>query len=386
MIENNDIQNLSVINFIKSIYNKNKFIPLHEPRFVGNEKKYLSECIDSTFVSSAGKFVDVFEEKIAKYIGAKYAVATCNGTSALHISMILAGVKQDDEVITQPLNFVASCNAISYCNAKPIFIDVERDTMGLSPSALRSFLENNTIVKNKKCVNKQTKKIIKACVPMHSYGHPCRIDEIKEICDKYYIFLIEDAAESLGSFYKNKHTGTFGNLGAISFNGNKIITAGGGGCIVTNDEVFAKKAKHLTTTAKVPHRWDFNHDMVGYNYRMPNLNAALLVAQLEILNYFISNKRNLANKYEIFFKGTDYNFFKEPRDCKSNYWLNCIILKDKIQRDQFLEETNSNGVMTRPIWKLMNKLPMYKDAQCDDIKNSEWLAERVINIPSSATL
>ncbi|MDB9936361.1 LegC family aminotransferase, partial [Candidatus Pelagibacter sp.] len=335
---------------------------------------------------SVGKFVDQFEEKIAKYTGAKYAIATTNGTSAIHISLILAGVEEDNEVITQPLNFVASCNAISYRNAEPIFIDVDRDTMGLSPSALKSFLDKNTTVKNKQCINNKTNKIIKACLPMHSYGHPCRIDEIKKICDEYYIFLIEDAAESVGSFYKNKHTGTFGELGAMSFNGNKIITAGGGGCIITNNEVLAKKAKHLTTTAKVSHKWDFNHNMVGYNYRMPNLNAALLVAQLEKLNDFITNKRNLANKYETFFKDTDYNFFKEPKNSKSNYWLNSIILKDKHQRDKFLEETNFNGVMTRPIWILMNKLPMFKDAQCADLKNSEWLDERVVNIPSSVRL
>src|SRR6056300_133934 len=279
------------INFVRDIYGTKKFVPLHEPRFVGNEKKYLNKCIDSTFVSSVGKFVEEFEEKIAKYTGAKYAVATSNGTSALHISLILAGVEQDDEVITQPLNFVASCNAISYCRAKPIFIDVDIDTMGLSPFALKSFLENSTVIKNNKCINKKTNKIIKACVPMHSYGHPCRIDEIKKILKKNYIFLIEDAAESLGSFYKKKHTGTFGKLGIISFNGNKIITAGGGGCILTNDKILAKKAKHLTTTAKVPHKWDFKHDIVGYNYRMPNLNAALLVAQLENLNKFIIDKR-----------------------------------------------------------------------------------------------
>ena len=386
MNENNGNQNSAVINFIKSIYSKNQFIPLHEPRFLGNEKKYLNECIDSTFVSSAGKFVDELEEKIAKYTGAKYVVATGNGTSALHISLILANVDKNSEVITQPLTFVATCNAISYCNAKPIFIDVDTDTMGLSPSALRSFLENNTTVKNKQCINNKTKKVIKACIPMHSYGHPCRIDKIKEICDEYYIFLIEDAAESLGSMYKYKHTGTFGQLGTISFNGNKIITAGGGGCIITNEKVLAKKAKHLTTTAKVPHKWDFNHDMVGYNYRMPNLNAALLVAQLEKLNGFITNKRNLANKYEAFFKSMNYDFFKELKDSKSNYWLNSIMLKDKNQRDKFLEETNSKGVMTRPIWTLMNKLPMFKDAQCDDLKNSKWLHERVVNIPSSPTL
>ena len=386
MKKNNGNQNLAVIKFIRSIYNKDKFIPLHEPKFVGNEKKYLNECIDSTFVSSVGKFVDEFEEKIAKYTGAKYAIATTNGTSAIHISLILSGVKQEDEVITQPVNFVACCNAISYCNAKPIFIDVDKDSMGLSPSALKSFLENNTTVKNKHCINNRTNKVIKACVPMHSYGHPCRIDEIKKICDEYYIFLIEDAAESVGSFYKNKHTGTFGHLGAMSFNGNKIITAGGGGCIVTNDSILAKKAKHITTTAKVPHKWNFNHDMVGYNYRMPNLNASILVAQLEYLENFITNKRNLAHKYEIFFESLEYDFFKETENSKSNYWLNSIILKDKNQRDQFLEETNSNGIMTRPIWTLMNKLPMFKDAQCDDLKNSEWLDNRVVNIPSSVKL
>jgi len=374
------------INYVRDIYNTKKNIPLHEPKFIGNEKKYLNQCIDTSFVSSVGKFVDKFEKKIAKYTGAKYAVATTNGTSALHISLILAGVEQDDEVITQPLNFVASCNAISYCKARPIFIDVDKDTMGLSPKALRSFLKNNTKIKNKKCINKKTNKVIKACIPMHSYGHPCRIDEINKILRKYYIFLIEDAAESLGSFYRNKHTGTFGKLGVISFNGNKIITAGGGGCILTNNKFLAKKAKHITTTAKIPHKWDFNHDMTGYNYRMPNLNAALLIAQVENLNYFLRNKRELAKKYQTFFQDTDYIFFREPKYCKSNYWLNSIILKNKIERDQFLNKTNSNGVMTRPIWKLMNKLPMFKNAQSNNLKNSKWLYERVVNIPSSATL
>tara|TARA_Y100000590_G_scaffold283539_1_gene319006 strand:- start:38708 stop:39847 length:1140 start_codon:yes stop_codon:yes gene_type:complete len=374
------------IQFVRGVYRTKKNIPLHVPKFIGNEKKYLRECIDSTFVSSVGKFVDQFEKKIAKYTGARYAIATTNGTSALHVSLILAGVEKNNEVITQPLNFVASCNAISYCNAKPIFIDVDKDTMGLSPSKLKFFLEKNTSIKNKECINKKTKKVIKACVPMHSYGHPCRIDEIKKICDEYYIFLIEDAAESVGSFYKNIHTGTFGHIGAMSFNGNKIITAGGGGCIITNNKVLAKKAKHLTTTAKVPHKWDFNHDMIGYNYRMPNINAALLLAQLEKLNDFINNKRNLANKYEAFFKNVDYDFFKEPKNSKSNYWLNSIILKDKYQKNKFLEQTNSKGVMTRPIWTLMNNLPMFKDAQCHNLNNSKWLDERVVNIPSSTTL
>ena len=376
----------NVINFIQETYKTKSFIPLYEPRFVGNEKKYLNECVDSTFVSSVGKFVNELEEKITNYTGVKYAIATSNGTSALHISLLLADVDQNSEVITQPLTFVATCNAISYCGAQPIFIDVDKDTMGLSPPALEYFLKNNTTVKNQQCINNKTGKVIKACVPMHTFGHPCKIDEIKDICDKYHIFLIEDAAESVGSIYKGKHTGTFGQVGVMSFNGNKIITSGGGGCIVTNDKALAKKAKHLTTTAKVSHKWEFNHDMAGYNYRMPNLNAALLVAQLENLDNFISRKRKLASRYEEFFSDIDCIFVKESIVSKSNYWLNSIILKNKQQRDKFLDETNSNGVMTRPIWTLMNKLPMFEHAQCDDLKNSEWLEDRVVNIPSSVIL
>jgi perosamine synthetase len=376
----------NVITFIQDTYKTKEFIPLHEPRFVGNEKKYLNECIDSTFVSSVGKFVDEFENKIAKYTGAQYAVATSNGTSALHIALLLANIQQDDEVITQPITFVATCNAISYCGAQPVFVDVDRDTMGLSPAALKDFLENNTSVKNKQCINNKTGRVIKACVPMHTFGHPCRIDEIKDICDKYYIFLVEDSAESVGSFYKNKHTGRFGQVGIMSFNGNKIITAGGGGCIITSDKTLAKKAKHLSTTAKVPHKWDFNHDMVGYNYRMPNLNAALLVAQLENLDNFLHKKRKLSNMYEEFFKATEYVFIKEPKECKSNYWLNSVIFKNKQQRDKFLNETNSQNIMTRPIWTLMNKLSMFENSQCGDLKNSEWLQGRTVNIPSSLIL
>ena len=346
----------------------------------------MNECIDSTFISSTGKFVDKLEEKIADYTNAKYAIATSSGTSALHTSLLLADVGENNEVITQPITFVATCNVINYCKAHPIFIDVDRETMGLSPSALKLFLKENAIIKNQQCMNIKTGRVIKACMPMHTYGHACRIDEIKEICDEYFLFLIEDAAESVGSTYKEKHTGTFGHLGAMSFNGNKIISAGGGGCIVTNDIVLAKKAKHLTTTAKVPHEWDFIHDMVGYNYRMPNINAALLVAQLENLDSFINSKRMLADKYETFFKSSGYIFFKEPKECKSNYWLNTIILKDKAQRDEFLKSTNSNGIMTRPVWTLMNKLPMFKDAQCDDLSNSEWLGDRVVNLPSSVII
>jgi perosamine synthetase len=374
------------IDFIRDIYQTKDFIPLHEPRFIGNEKKYLNECIDSTFVSSVGEFVDRFEEDISKFTNAKYTVATMNGTSALHISLLISGVESGHEVITQPLSFVASCNAISYCMAKPIFVDVDKDTMGMSPLALESFLKENAIVKNRQCVNKFTGNIIKACIPMHTFGHPCRIDEIKDICDKYYISLIEDAAESIGSFYKDKHTGTYGQMGLISFNGNKIITGGGGGCIITDDEILAKKAKHLTTTAKVSHKWEYTHNMIGYNYRMPNLNAALLTSQLENLGTFLSSKRSVAMAYKEFFKDKPYGFVEEPTNCHSNYWLNAIILQDKEERDLFLYETNSKGVNTRPIWTLMNKLPMFKDAQCGNLTNAEWLEERVVNIPSSVIL
>ena len=374
------------IRFVKEMYGIKELIPLHAPQFNGNEKKYLNECIDSTFVSSVGKFVDEFEEKIAHYTGAKYAVATSNGTSALHIALLLANVTENDEVITQPLTFVATCNAISYCDANPIFIDVDKDTMGLSPSSLQVYLEKNTFIKSQQCINNRTGKVIKACVAMHTFGHPCRIDKIKDICDKYYINLIEDAAESLGSFYKDKHTGTFSQMGVMSFNGNKIITAGGGGCFITNDKELAKRAKHLTTTAKVPHKWEYTHDMVGYNYRMPNLNAALIVAQLEQLENFLNHKRNLANRYAEFFNLNTIKFIVEPKNSKSNYWLNAVILKDEKQRDLFLEETNSKGVMTRPIWTLMNKLTMFQNAQCGELTNAEWLEKRVVNIPSSVVV
>ena len=372
--------------FVQDVYDTKDPIPLHSPRLNGNEKKYLNECIDSTFVSSVGKFVDEFEEKIANYTGAKYAIATSNGTSALHISLLLANVERDDEVITQPLTFVATCNAISYCGANPIFVDVDKDTMGMSPVALESFLNKNAIVKNQQCVNKTTGNIIKACVPMHTFGHPCRIEEVQRVCKEWHIVLVEDSAESLGSYYNGQHTGTFGELGIISFNGNKIITSGGGGCILTNNEELAKRAKHITTTAKEPHKWEYTHDMVGYNYRMPNLNAALIVAQLEQLDSFLKSKRSLANLYKAFFKNSDIHFVTDPKNSKSNYWLNSIILKNKGQRNLFLDKTNSQGIMTRPIWTLMNKLPMFEHAQCGDLKNSEWLEERIVNIPSSVIL
>lgn len=376
----------NIVDFIKQTFKTNEFIPLHEPRFIGNEKKYLNDCIDSTFVSSVGKYVDTFEKEFAKTVGSKYAIATVNGTAALHISLILADVQKDDEVITQALTFIATCNAISYIGAKSIFVDVDLDTMGMSPKSLKEFLETNCEVVDNKCINKTTKKIIKACVPMHTFGHPCRIDEIKEICDIWNITLVEDAAESLGSYYKEKHTGTFGKIAAFSFNGNKIITSGGGGVIVTDDEALAKRAKHITTTAKIPHPYEYVHDQIAYNYRLPNLNAALLVAQLERLDGFLKSKRELALKYKEFFSKEDINFIEELKDSKANYWLQAVLLKDKKQRDEFLEFTNKNGVMTRPIWKLMNELEMFKDCQKDDLKNSKYLEERVVNIPSSVIL
>ena len=373
-----------IVDFIQNTFNTTAFIPLHEPRFVGNEKKYLNECIDSTYVSSVGEFVDRFEKDFATYVGAKHAVAVVNGTAALHLALLIADVEKDDEVITQALTFVATPNAISYTGAKPIFLDSDLDTLGLSPDALSNFLEKNCELVDAQCVNKTTRKVIKACVPMHTFGHPCKIDEIVKICKKWHIEVIEDAAESLGSTHKAKHTGTFGNLGVFSFNGNKIITAGGGGVIVTDDETLAKRAKHLSTTAKISHPFEFDHDEIAYNYRMPNINAALLCAQLENVDMFLKSKRLLASKYEEFFSQyEDMEFVKEPSDARSNYWLNAVVLKDKNKRDEFLEFTNKNAVMTRPIWKLMSELDIYKNSQSDELKNSKYLLQRVVNIPSS---
>lgn len=374
------------VDFIRNLYNTEASIPLHEPRFIGNEKRYVNECIDSTFVSTVGPFVERFEKEFAEYVGSRYAIAAVNGTAALHAALIVAGVDRDDEVITQPLTFIATANAIRYCGANPVFVDVDRDTMGLSPTSLKHFLEQECAVANGRCVNRSSGKTIKACVPMHTFGHPCRIDEIKTICDAWHIILIEDAAESLGSIYKSKHTGTFGKLGAFSFNGNKIITGGGGGVIVTDDELLAKRAKHITTTAKMPHAWEYVHDEIGYNYRLPNLNAALLVAQMENLGKFLENKRELAAIYEKFFTGTDIVFVCEPKDCRSNYWLQAIIVKDTKERDAFLKFSNKNGVITRPVWQLMNKLPMFQTCQTSDLANALWLEERIVNIPSSVRL
>jgi len=376
----------STVSFVQNTYQTKEFLPLHEPVFFGNEKKYLNECIDSTFVSSVGKFVDQFEQMMADFTGAKYAIATVNGTAALHIALKLVGTDEESEVITQPLTFIATCNAISYCNAKPIFVDVDRETMGLSPQSLALFLEAETEQKDDICYNKTTGKKITAVVPMHTFGHPCKIDEIAELCKRHNIALVEDAAESLGSYYKDQHTGTFGKLAAFSFNGNKTITTGGGGMIITDDEALAKRAKHLTTTAKVPHPYEYIHDEIGYNYRLPNLNAALGCAQMETLGEILKNKRTLAVQYANFFKNEKITFVSEHNDSKVNYWLNAVVLQDKAQRDLFLKETNDQGVMTRPIWALMNKLDMFKSCQTTDLSNALWLEERVVNIPSGVRL
>jgi degT/dnrJ/eryC1/strS family aminotransferase len=371
------------IAFIRDLYGeKEAFIPLHAPTFAGNEKKYLEECIDTTFVSSVGKFVDLFEQKVAEYTAAKHAVVCVNGTNALHIALKLSGVEEGDMVITQPLTFIATTNAIVYAGAVPAFVDVDKDTMGLSPTSLERFLQDNAQLRNGTCYHKQTGRRIKACLPMHTFGHACRIEEILAICEHYHIAVVEDAAEAMGSYYKGKHLGTFASIGAISFNGNKTITTGGGGMILTNDETIAHRAKHLTTQAKLPHAWEFVHDEIGYNYRMPNINAALGVAQLEQLDGFLVNKRATAEAYKAYFEKQGIAFFAERENEKCNYWLNAIILKDKEERNAFLTEANAQGVMSRPIWQLMNRLPMFVNCERGDLSNAEWLEARVVNIPS----
>ncbi|MCF6299490.1 MAG: LegC family aminotransferase [Thiomicrorhabdus sp.] len=375
-----------LVSFVRELYQTQDFIPLHEPRFSNREKELLVDCIDSTFVSSVGKFVDQFEQQIAEYTGAKYAIATVNGTSALHVSLLLAGVEKESEVITQALSFIATCNAISYCNATPVFVDVDKETLGLSPQSLSDFLKHHAELRGGQCFNKQTHKRISACVPMHTFGHACDLEAIKEICVQWCIPLVEDAAESLGTTYKKQHTGTFGLLSAISFNGNKIITAGGGGVILTNDETLAKQAKHITTTAKVPHKWAFNHDQIGFNYRMPNLNAALLCAQLEKLAGFIQNKRETATQYQKFCAQNQLKFITEPENTQSNYWLNAILLDSKEEQVAFLEYANAQGVMTRPVWTLLNELSMFNTCFAMPLINSKVLADRLVNIPSSVRL
>ena len=375
-----------IVDYIKDLYGQD-FVPLSVPKVIGNEKNYLYECIDTTFVSSVGKFVDRFEEDMAAYTGAKRAVVCVSGTNALHMAMMLAGVERDDEVLTQALTFIATCNAISYIGACPVFIDVDKQTMGLSPDAVKAWLFTHAEVKGGQCYNKQTGRRIKACVPMHTFGHPVRIEELAAICAEWHVELVEDAAESIGSRYKGKHTGLFGKVGVLSFNGNKTITTGGGGMLLFNDEALGAMAKHLTTQAKVPHRWEFRHDHIGYNYRMPNINAALGCAQLEHLDEYVADKRATATAYAEFFKQVDdIQFFTEPENCFSNYWLNAVILKDHEAQQGFLQYSNDHGVMTRPIWELMSRLPMFEHCQHDELENTVFFADRVVNIPSSVRL
>ena len=368
--------------FVREVYGDG-FTPLHRPVFAGNERRYLIDCIDSNFVSSVGAKVTEFEEKVAEFTGSKYAVATVNGTSALHVAIVLAGSKPGDEVISQALTFIATCNAISYAGAKPLLIDVDRDTMGLSPVALKRFLEENAEKRTSGTFNKTSGNRISACVPMHTFGFPCRIAEIAEICADWNIALIEDAAESLGSYAGGRHTGTFASMATLSFNGNKVITTGGGGMIITDDSELAKRAKYITTTAKVPHPYEFVHDEIGYNYRMPNLNAALGCAQMERLDEFLLIKAQLAGQWATFFNKRGADFVRAIDGNKANHWLNTIILDSRQDRDEFLKLTNDNNVMTRPIWTLMSKLPMFQDCQTDGLENSLWLEDRVVNIPSS---
>lgn len=371
------------ITFIQDIYKTKDFIPLHAPTFGGNEKKYLQETIDTTFVSSVGAYVDLFEKNIALISKTKKAVAVVNGTSGIQVALRLVGVKEGDEVITQALTFVATANAITYNGASPIFLDVDLDTMGLSSKAVSAFLEEFGDLREDGCFNKKTGKKISACLPMHTFGFPVHLDELKNTCDEWNIPIIEDAAESLGSEYKNKPTGSIGELGVFSFNGNKIVTCGGGGAIVTNNENLGIKGKYLTTTAKVPHAYEFFHDELGYNFRMPNLNAALACAQLEQLDLFIENKRNLAIEYKSFFEKSGLKFRTETPNTKANYWLMCVELENLQERDLFLTETNHSNVMTRPIWQLMYRLPMYSHCQRDEQLNAQYLEERIVNIPSS---
>jgi perosamine synthetase len=381
-----------IVEFIRELFNEPEGnIPLHSPIFCGHEKEYLLDCINSSFVSSVGRYVDKFEELISTFTGAKKAIACVNGTSALHLALRLVGVKPNTEVITQPLTFVATANAIRYCNAMPVFLDVDMDTMGLSPNALRKWLNNNStkkIIGNSQSlvtINKDTGRLISACLPMHSYGNPCRIDEIVAICSEFNIPVVEDAAESLGSYYKNQHTGTFGDIGILSFNGNKIITSGGGGMLLLKDEEMADRAKHISTQAKMSHPWEFEHDEIGYNYRMPNINAALGVAQLEQLPKYLEVKQKIADSYSSFFNGlqTNIKLVTPLQDSKSNNWLNCIMLPNNNERNSFLHYSNSKGVMTRPAWKLMNELDMYKSCETDLLTNSIALKDGIINLPSS---
>lgn len=381
--------------FVRSMTGEG-FVPLHTPKFSGNEKAYVLDTIDSTFVSSVGSYVTDFELAMAQYTGVNHAIAVTNGTAALHLSLIGAGVKPGDEVLTQALTFVATSNAIQYCQASPVYLDVDADTMGLSPTAVKNWLLQNAEIETGSCINRHTRAKISACVVMHTFGHPARLDELKMVCDEYGIILVEDAAESLGSLYKGKHTGQVGKVAALSFNGNKIITTGGGGMILTNDSELAQQLKHLSTTAKVAHPWQYEHDHIGYNYRMPNLNAALGLAQLEGIESELAAKQELTLRYKGFFEllansddsssADRVQFIEQPDFARSNYWLQTIKFESREQQQAFLAQSNEAGIMTRPIWQLNNTLPMYRHCQTDELINSIDLANTIVNIPSSIRL
>jgi aminotransferase in exopolysaccharide biosynthesis len=377
-----EIKTRAIVEIVREIYGANQ-VPLHRPVFEGNERRYLAECIDSNFVSSVGAKVTEFERMISEFVGCKYAVATVNGTAALHVALQLAGAVRDEEVITQAVTFIATCNALSYIGASPVFIDVDLDTMGMSPDALERWLATNAERAGGTVRNRHTGRRVSACVPMHTFGHPCRIERIAEICQTWGIPLVEDAAESLGSWSGGIHTGNFGCMGTLSFNGNKVITTGGGGMIVTNDAALAVRAKHLTTTAKVPHPYEFVHDEVGYNYRLPNLNAALGCAQMERLPEMLKIKAQVAHRYHEYFETKGIQFFVSRDMSMSNHWLNAIVADDHADRDAILQATNPLGVMTRPIWRLMSSLAMFRNCQTDGLANSHWLEDRIVNIPSS---
>lgn len=374
------------ISFIKSLFNKEN-IALHEPCFIGNEKKYLLECIDSGFVSSVGEFVTRFEEALKEKTKARFVIATNTGTAALHIALLANGIDENCEVITQSISFVATANAIAYTGAKPVFLDIDENTLSLSPKALEHFLENQTYQKDNLSYNKTTHKPIKACVIMHTFGLSAHIKAIKELCEKYHILLIEDAAEALGSTYENKTLGTFGKCGILSFNGNKIITGGCGGAILSDDENLAKLARHLSTTAKIPHPYEYDHDRIAYNYRLCNINAAILLAGLENLELFLENKRELAKIYKDFFKNHDKcKFIDEKSNEKSNFWLNTLLFKDENLRNIFLEECLKNNIFVRPVWKSLPSLKAFQNCQSNELINTKKLEKRLINLPSSVRI
>ncbi len=372
-----------IVQFIKSLYPTKEYIPLHEPSFIGKEKEYLCDCIDSTYVSSVGKYVDSFEKSIQDFTGSKYCVAIVNGTQALYLSLKLLGVGESDEVITQSATFIATSNAIKYTGADCSFVDIDDNTFGMNPDSLADYFSEFCISKDGLTYNKKSGKKISAVVPMHTFGFPCRMDEIHKVCKKYGVKLIEDAAESLGSFYKGRHTGTLGDIGILSFNGNKIITTGGGGMILTNDETLGKRAKHLSTTAKIPHKYEFIHDEIGYNFRMPNLNAAIGLSQMENIERILLSQKKLANKYSEFFKNRKEKFTIERNDSNANYWLNSILFENTNLRDEFLDMTNLNGVMTRTLWKPMHLLPMFENCNRNDLTVTEDIYNRLVNLPST---